>query len=280
MNRIYKILVLTLLVSVLFSFQIRETNTWTDSQFYTDSIFSKSLGEYRKHNIYLPKGFSNLQKYPIIYATDGSTSLEKSFYKATLDSLIDNKIIEPTIYVASHSNNKIAYSTTNALDGEEIKIGYRNLEYVENFTPGITGSDFSQRFNNHLNYFKVELIPQVEKKLGQNFEKDDRLFYGVSNGAGFGANLLNKFPELIGTYICFSTLGSNVKRNEWHDDTEYPNLYLQYGSEESMVFKKEAEDLVKKYKSSDSFVELEEYQGGHDYKKWNESFIKIISKLL
>lgn len=255
-------------------------NAVTDSQFYTDSIFSKNLGEYRKHNVYLPKGFNKQQQYPIIYATDGSTSLEGNFYKVTLDSLIDNKIIKPTIYIATHSNRKIANSTTNARNGEKVTIDYRNFEYVETFKYGTSDPDLSNRFKNHLLYFKDELIPQVEEQLMQKPENENRFFYGYSNGAGFGANLLNKYPDIIGTYICSSTLGSNVGGNKWHKEIKYPDLYLQFGDEESSVFKKESENLARKYKDSKSCVELEEYKGGHDYKKWNEVFIRTISELL
>lgn len=280
MNKLYQVVILILLGSAFFAFQDRESNALTDSQFYTDSIYSKNLGEYRKHNVYLPQGFSRQQKYPIIYATDGTTIVEKSFYKTTLDSLIDNEIIKPTIFIASHSNSGIADSTTNAADGKKVIIDYRNFEYVEIFKFGTPDPDLSKRFQNHLLYFKDEMIPQVEKELNQDLQKDDRFFYGFSNGAGFGANLLNKYPQVIGTYICFSTLGSNVKGNEWHREKEYPDLYLQYGDEESFGFKQEAEDLARKYRSSDSFVELEVFQGGHDYRKWNEAFIRTISKLL
>lgn len=280
MNKIYKIVFLALLGSVFFSFQIKKTNTLTDSQFYTDSIFSKSLGEYRKHNVYLPKGFNKQQKFPVIYATDGSTSLEKNFYKGVLDSLIGNKIIKPTIFIASHSNRKIVDSTTNAGDGQKIIFDYRNYEYVETFKFRTSDPDLSNRFKNHLIYFKDELIPQVEKEFNQNLQKDDRFFYGFSNGAGFGANLLNKYPDVIGTYICYSTLGSNVEGNEWKREEKYPDLYIQYGDEESFVYKRETENLLKKYKNSKSFTELEVFKGGHDYKRWNEGFIRTISKLL
>ena len=280
MNKLYLIVFLTFLGSVFSSFQKKKSNALTDSQFYTDSIFSKNLGEYRKHNVYLPKGFNKQQKYPIIYVTDGTTSLEKNFYKAILDSLIDNKIIKPTILIASHSNRKIADSTTNAGDGKKIIFDYRNYEYVETFKFRTSDPDLCNRFKNHLLYFKDELIPQVEKELNQYLQKNDRFFYGFSNGAGFGANLLNKYPDVIGTYICYSTLGSNVGGNEWHQEKIYPDLYLQYGDEESFVYKKESQNLARKYKDSGSFVELEEYVGGHDYKKWREGFITTFSKLL
>src|SRR5690606_22326883 len=168
MNKFYQIVFLTLLGSIFFSFQTKKMNAMMDSRFYTDSIFSKNLGEYRKHNVYLPKGFNKQQQYPIIYATDGSTSLENNFYKVALDSLIDHKIIKPIIHIASHSNRKTVYSTTDPLDGEKIIFDYRNFEYVETFKFGTSDPDLSNRFKNHLLYFKDELIPQVEKELCQN----------------------------------------------------------------------------------------------------------------
>lgn len=280
MNNFFQIIILILLGSAFSSFQIKQELALKESQFYTDSIYSKNLGEYRKHNVYLPKGFNKQQQYSIIYATDGTTSIENNFYKLALDSLIDNKIIKPTIYIASHSNLKIANRTTNALDGKKISIDYRNFEYVESFKFGTSAPDLSNRFNNHLLYFKDELIPQVEEEFKQIPQNENRFFYGFSNGAGFGANLLNKYPDVIGTFICLSTLGSNVERNEWNEEMKYPDLYLQYGDEESFVFRKESQDLARKYKDSHSFVELHEYVGGHDYKKWREIFIRIISKLI
>ena len=48
------------------------------SEFYTDSIYSEALGEHRKHNVYLPKGYDSSKQYPIIYATDGDLSIEYS----------------------------------------------------------------------------------------------------------------------------------------------------------------------------------------------------------
>ena len=129
-------------------------------------------------------------------------------------------------------------------------------------------------------YFKDELIPEIEKKFNQNASRKDRIFYGVSNGAGFGTHLLNKHPNLIGIYICYSTLGSNVSDNDWRDDVQYPDLYLQYGNQETEMFKKEAEELIMKYEKSNSFCELKTFNGGHDYDKWNAGFVEKITELL
>jgi hypothetical protein len=56
----------------------------SDSQFFTDFIHSKSLGEYRKHNVYLPANFDSENEYKILYSTDGNVSKTVSFYKIRL----------------------------------------------------------------------------------------------------------------------------------------------------------------------------------------------------
>ncbi|OYQ40589.1 alpha/beta hydrolase-fold protein [Flavobacterium aurantiibacter] len=74
-----------------------------------DSIYSKNLNEYRKHNVYLPRGFKTTHRYPIIFATDGGTDISET--KELLDSLISKQIIKPLIFIASFSNTKIADSS-------------------------------------------------------------------------------------------------------------------------------------------------------------------------
>lgn len=264
-----------------YSCQIKRSTIYSESKFYTDSIYSNHLSEYRKHNVYLPKGFDNNKRYPIIYATDGSKSTDISFIKLILDSLIDNQIIKPTIYIGSHSNNNIADSTsTITSEGKKVYLQFRNFEYVNRKIKRIEDSLLVDRFQNHMLYFKDELIPKIENEFHQIISKTDRVFYGYSNGACFGANLLNKYPNLIGTYICFSTLGFKAKSNIWNKNIHYPNLYIRYGKEESDEFKTEAEELESKYKDIASFCELKVYNGGHDINKWNEEFTKTISVIL
>ena len=131
-----------------------------------------------------------------------------------------------------------------------------------------------------MKYFNDELIQTVEKKYKQKLDKNDRYFYGVSNGAGFGMSLLNKHPNTIGTYLCFSTFGGNIRSNTWKDDTEYPKLYMEYGSKEYSFLKEDANYLKRKYEELNLFGKFNEYHGGHDDQKWNKKFIEIISKIL
>jgi enterochelin esterase-like enzyme len=242
------------------------------SRFYTDSIYSNFLAEYRKHSIYLPKGFNRKKKYSIIYATDGNSNITAK--KRELDSLINNRIIKPLVFIASYSNNKIADSSSTFGNGKKMYATYRNFEYVKQ-----EGSLLANRFQNHMRYFSEELIPQVEKKLNQNLTKEDRCFYGVSNGAGFGLSLLNTYPNIIGTYICFSTFGGDIQTNTWQKGIQYPNLYLQYGSEEPSFLKEDAEFLKSKYKEFNLTCEIKEFSGGHNNKYWSVGFNEVISKL-
>jgi enterochelin esterase-like enzyme len=266
-----------IIISLFISCKSSKNTIISESLYYTDSIYSKSLSEYRKHNIYLPKGFESKKNYPIIYKTDGITIDERRFYKKTLDSLINNKIIHPIILIESYCNTKIADSTSTTLgDGKKVKFQYRNFEYVKTPT---TDSLLAKRFDNHMIFFKTELISNIEKQLNQSKSKNDRYFYGVSNGAGFGMSLLNKHPELIGTYLCFSTFGGDIKTNTWKKDIKYPNLYMIYGSKEPDFLKEESQIMKKVYLDSNSFTEIRSFDGGHDYKIWNKELINLLTKL-
>lgn len=279
MKNFIKILIAIGIISlILNSCQTKKIIYDSESKFYTDSIYSKKISEYRKHNIYLPKGFVKSKKYPIIYATDGNNKITEM--KETLDSLINNNIIKPIIFVASFSNNKIADSTSmKTASGEKIYLPYRYFEYVNQASMITKDSLIRKRFQNHMSYFVDELIPQFEQKFSQYLNKKDRYFYGVSNGAGFGIDLLYMYPNLIGSYICLSAYGDDIQTNNWNKNINYPNLYLQYGSEESHL-KEYADFLESKYKELNLFIEIKVFDGGHNNKYWSNEFIEVISRIL
>ena len=277
-----KTLIFTIGIIVLsiISCQSNKLESNLESEYFTDSIYSKHLNEYRKHNVYLPKGFNKEKAYPIIYKTDGGRIRENSFYKTTLDSLIDNKIIKPLILISSHANTKIADSTSVTRgNGDKVYLQYRNFEYTNNYVSTSKDSLLRGRFKNHKLYFKDELIPTVETKFNQKLNKEQRYFHGVSNGAGFGMSLLNSHPNIIGTYLCFSTFGGNTQTNAWKEGVEYPKVYLEYGSNEPFFLKEDAEFLKSKYDELDLELEINEFQGGHDHIIWQKKFIEIISKI-
>lgn len=275
-----KTLIIGFLGILISSCNSKSSNFSSESEFLIDSIYSENLSEFRKHNIYLPKGFNKDKKYPIIYATDGNSNLTDK--KNVFDSLIDNKIIKPIIFVASFSNTKIADSTSMTFgDGRKHKLPYRYFEYVrQDFPDNNKYPHLEKRFDNHLQYFSKELIPNIEKELNQNIDTNERYFYGVSNGAGFGLSLLNTNPNVIGTYICFSIFGGDMKSKTWNSNTVYPKLYLRYGRSEPDFLKEDAEFLKSKYAEFKSFIEVKDYRGGHNYIYWEKEFIEILKREL
>lgn len=280
MKNVISNLILSLIIFSFFSCNKTKTETKSLSQFYTDSIYSNYLKEYRKHNIYLPENFNNQNKYAIIYATDGGRNIKNHPIKQILDSLINNKIIKPTIYVESHSNSKIADSATTG-NGKVVYLNYRNFEYVENqYSESYSDSILAHRFKNHMSYFKNEFIPTTEKELALKLKKEDRIFYGYSNGAGFGVNFLNKNPETIGSFLCYSTLGSNIDSLTWNSTIKYPNLYLQYGNKEPNFFKEEAEKINAIYNSTNATKEFKVFNGGHKNIAWRKAFTENLSEIL
>lgn len=273
-----QILLIGFLITFTYSCKSTKAVVENDSTFTTDSIYSKALGEYRKHNVYLPKGFSTSKKYPIIYATDGGNRITDK--KAVLDSLIGHKIIKSVVFIASFSNQKIADSTSGTYgNGKKVYLDYRNFEYVDRKPERVEDSLLVDLFNNHKSYYTEELIPQMEKKYNQKLSKEDRYFYGVSNGAGYGASMLNTHPDLIGTYLCFSTFGGDIQTNIWKEDVKYPKLYLHYGTEEFFL-KDDADFLKAKYTERNLPIEIKEYEGGHNDKFWSKEFISVIKREL
>ncbi|MFN1835294.1 alpha/beta hydrolase [Balneola sp. MJW-20] len=281
MNKLMMIAVIAGMLVLTITGSSQDISYTGGSEYYVDSLYSESLGEFRKHNVYLPDSFDAQKNYPIIYATDGERSTDNSFIKAMLDSLISNEIIEPVIYIGSHSNDKVVGGATGQGEGgSTFAMQYRNFEYVDNDKHMADMPDLKDRFKDHMKYFTDELIPSVEETLNQDPGPENRIFYGFSNGAGFGANLLNRHPSLIGTYICYSTLGSGVADNEWSADIRFPDLYLKYGDQEAEVFRQEAEALVQKYEESGSFYEMEVFNGGHDDQIWNKKLPETLMKIL
>lgn len=250
----------------------------TSSKYYTDSIYSNSLKEFRLHNIYLPKNFNKKKEYPIIYATDGIPIKFNIKRKSELDSLIQAKLTKPFILIESHYNSKIADSTSTAYgNGKKVYNKFRYFDYVPNQT---VDTILKQRFSKHMNYFVSELIPTIEVQFNQKNKKENRFFYGYSNGASFGMNMLNSHPDLIGTYICYSIIGGGIQSMEWKKTVNYPKLYVQYGNQEPEFVKKEADFLINKYEELNLFYDIKQFEGGHDEHIWKKEFIKTIKKIL
>lgn len=266
-----------LLLSLMLTHFFVSVFSQENSKFYKDSIYSNYLNEYRPINIYLPKNFIQDKLYPIIYATDGYTRQEDNEYKNILDSLIDNYIIPPVVFVESYTNSKVAGYVLNGY-GDTSYIHYRNYEYVETWGHSSEDSTLKCRFEMHMKHFVEELIPEIEKRIGLLPNPQSRMFYGYSNGGGFGINLFLKHPDIISTYMCFSTLGSNIENLNCTKSKYISNyVYLAYGNAEPEFFKNESNNIAKKLKKSKVKCKLTIFNGGHDFPRWKDEFVNSLT---
>jgi enterochelin esterase-like enzyme len=234
------------------------------SQFFTDSIFSKSLNEYRKITVYLPESYNQSSvSYPAVYTTDGQ--LITDLYRQNMDSLIANNLVNPFILIGSHSNEK-------PIGGVEYRnLDYKRMKYHPEFPLTI-------RFDQHMEFFTEELIPYVERRYRVSGKPEERVFYGTSNGADFGVSLAQDYPELIKNFLLFSVFNGTEEPFKWKKkDGMY--FYMGYGLKEPDHVKKEAERMEGYFSENSISSTLVTWSGGHDRKEWQAAFVKALIRL-
>ena len=226
-------------------------------------FYSKSLDELREICVYFPENYTVDSSYNVIFCTDGQFINEQ--YQSKLDSVFHFKIVNSFVIVGVHSNEK---QIPNSY------LEYRNFEYLENSTSD--NSDLKSRFKRHLNFFVHEVDEYVKDEL--KLKIDNRYFYGVSNGAGFGVSMSKYYPELFSKYILYSMAGENYHKLKWNTN-KYPFFIIKCGNEEPEPLI-EGSRKLSKYLSKKHYKHLFEiYNGGHKREDWLNLFINDIKIL-
>ena len=240
----------------------------TPSIVKVDSIFSKSLNEYRKFTIFLPPNYNPQKTYPVFYTSDGQT-LTQQLYFRPIDSLIQLGKVRPFVMVCAHSKEKIVANDF---------LEYRNYEYLKSFS--ITKKvDNHDLFSDHLTFFTNELIGFVEQKYAVSREQKGRYFYGSSNGAALGVSLSLERPMLFGNYVLMSVISGCPAVEEYLKSTNATkfqfNYYHYYGNEETDCIEENL--CLEKIKNAKQILlKSKMYQGGHKRDKWGENFINYL----
>lgn len=257
----------SILAISLFSLSIITTCAQTDSIpsfLKIDSINSIYLQEYRKVITYFPENYSPEMQYPIIYATDGQLILE-SDYKSLLDSLISKKKIPPLILIGAYSNeNEVGQNLT-----------LRNYEYVKNSR---NEGKYGDLYDKHLNFFLFELNQYLENNLKVRRDTIQSIFYGCSNGGGFGISLFIDYRNRFNSFMCFSPLGISYEGLK-RDKNEKTNLIISYGDKENFILINAFEELDQKLKKKKIQHTYYSYKGGHDRALWKKEFGLNLVKL-
>jgi len=242
-----------------------------ESKLIQDSLYSKSLQEYRYFNIYLPPNYSNKKSYPVIYFADGQM-LSDSRYKKGFDSLFKNDSIKKSVVFGINSNSKLV--------DKDNPVSYRHFEYIS-FYKGIKDDNddrLEHWYTNHMTFFTQEAISFAEKKYGVSKDRKDRIFYGASNGGGFGITLGIEYPKLYKTIICHSP--TEVYREINWDTSQYepPFFFLAYG--DTNDFYKPSLTLDSLLTANNYKHELNVYKGEHDSDIWRQLMFETLEEIL
>lgn len=235
------------------------------SQYFIDTLFSQSLSENRLVTVYLPKGFNKDLKYPVVYMADGQLLIES--YVKSLDSLIENKAIPEIVVIGIQSNETLIPS---------MGLEYRNFEYINNLHGG--KDTLNKRFDKHFQFFTSEVVEYAEKNYSVSDKKEDRTFYGISNGADFGVTLAQEKPDFIGNYILCSIVAGSKEPFTWTKNNS-PHFFISCGDKEDQIVQDEAKELGNYLSEKSIHYEISLFNGGHERKKWEAQFIKTIPKV-
>jgi len=240
----------------------------SESTVISKTLYSENLKEEREITIYLPKGYKSEIDLPTVYSTDGQ--IITSAYKQGIDSLINNGISPKFILVGVHSNENLVQNSDNA---------FRNYEYIKNWSEESENLYLQKLYNRHLEFFSAEVLQFIEDNFPVSKKSEDRIFYGCSNGAGFGISMSVDKSNLFDNYLCLSMAGGSYEQTNWPYG-KYPNMIFAYGKEEPIPFAIAGDEYheflnLKNYKHT-----FYKFEGGHDRIKWKNEFEKHIPILL
>jgi len=189
MNKI--ILFIFLIIS---SFAISQNNK-TEKQIYVykvDSLFSTNIQEFRTIKIFLPNGYSDKEKYPVIYTLDGEWMFEPMV--ATSKILMDFDVIPKSIVVGVFHKNR-----NNDL-GIDWKTGKFNANSLKFF-----------------NFLTQKLVLQIGSKYATS---GFNILVGHSNSATYCEKVLTQKEQPFNGFVALS---QNLFGKQLQEYVEFTN---------------------------------------------------------
>ncbi|MBS0027200.1 alpha/beta hydrolase [Chitinophaga sp. 22321] len=231
----------------------------------TISYHSATVGSPRKALIYIPPGFSQQQKYPVLYLLHGIGGDEKEWLKGgtpqvILDNLYAAGQIEPMIVVMPN--------------GRAMK--------DDRATGNVMAPDKVQAFATFEKDLLNDLIPYIEKNYPVYTDKDHRAIAGLSMGGGqslnFGLGNLDKFAWIGG----FSSAPNTKAPEQLVPDPaaarqQIKLLWISCGASDGLIaFSKRTHEYLQKNNVPHIYY-IE--PGVHDFKVWKNG-LYMFSRLI
>ncbi len=258
-------------------------NTKVDSKRFTKISFSsKALEKEMKINIYLPKGYSLKNKYPVLYLIHGYTGNEDAWFpglkvEKKADELIDKKKIVPLIIVAPQIDNSYGINSAKNTSNQQL-----------HFNTGM-----------YENYLYKELVPFIDKTYSTISSRKGRYIGGVSMGGWVALHMafthVDMFSKVGGhspAIFLDGYTGAPVPflypteklRNErdpirvaQNKDLTSLKVYLDCGAQDSYRFFEGCDKLNKILQSKGVDSEYYFNQGKHDGAYWEANIEKYLT---
>ena len=143
-------------------------------------FYSKVLDNNRVIHVYLPPGYDSSERYPVIYAQDGSDYIRFGFFDNVLDNLIKGKMIRKVVTVFVDPVNRL-------------------LEYDLN--------------SDYVNFLIRELVPYIDANYSTIQDPSERLVTGASFGGLISVYIAFNHPEVFGNVASQSGYLSRKKNH-------------------------------------------------------------------
>ncbi len=221
--------------------------------FKRHELDSKSFGERRAVDIYLPSRFRDSRRYPLLVVHDGHDYLHYSDLSIVLDNLIHRLEIPPMIVALTTSPDRLR-------------------EYA--------GDD------RHADFICTELLPYLVQNFPVNDEPQSRALMGASFGAVATLHTAWRHPDCFDRLLlqsgsfAFSDIGDHSRGPAFDPVVEFINefrqhpgkpaqkIYMSCGVYESLIY--ENRSMVPLLQSHDMQVRYEEVRDAHNWENWRD----------
>jgi enterochelin esterase family protein len=219
----------------------------------TQQIDSRSFGDTRAFQVYVPARFRHNRRYPLLVVHDGIDYLSYANLKTVLDNLTHNLEIPPMIVALIQSPDRL-------------------VEYA--------GDD------RHAAFLAEELLPFMADRYPLRDEPQARGIVGASFGGVAALHAAWRYPKLYGNLLlqsgsfAFSDIGRHARGPEFNPVVEFMNdfrqqpgrpankIYMSCGIYESLIY--ENRSLVPRLQEQGIEVRFEEARDAHNWENWRD----------
>lgn len=232
----------------------------------TITYFSETVGNNRNAVIYTPPGFSNAEKYPVLYLLHGIGGDEFEWLNGGKPQVIFDNL---------YAEDKLAPMIVVMPNGRAMK--------DDRATGNVFAPEKQEAFARFEKDLLNDLIPFIEGNYPVLSDREHRAIAGLSMGGGqslnFGLGNMDKFAWVGG----FSSAPNTKSPEELLPDPEAAKntlklLWLSCGNKDRLI---EISNRTSNYLKENNVPHIYEiYDGNHDFEVWKISLYKFAQLIL